>query len=239
MKHLVGNIYGILTQFGFLNSYVLKLDDGLALIDIGLDAKHVDRVFDGLKEFSWSPGDIKHVLITHAHYDHCGGLAELQRRINVTTYAHRLDAPIIRGEQSVHFADPKDLSGLPRLMYSAMSRNLPTTTPARVDVDLNDNESLDAIYEGLQVVHLPGHSYGQVGFWLSNEKMLLGGDVMMHTPFRLTMPIRAVSPDWSAAKESIRRVGGMGVDALFLGHGKPIHSGAAPEIEKLIQRIGR
>ncbi|MEQ8676504.1 MAG: MBL fold metallo-hydrolase [Aggregatilineales bacterium] len=238
MKHLVGNVYGILTQFGFLNSYVLTLDDGVAVIDIGLDRKHVERLFDGLKKFGWSETDIKHIFITHAHYDHCGGLADLQRQVNATTYAHRLDAPIIRGEKQPSLANPDELSGIPRLMYNVVFRNPPTSTPARVDIELGNDDTLDAIYPGMQIVHLPGHSYGQIGVWLSQEKMLIGGDVMMRTPFRLTMPIRAASPDWSAAKDSIRKVGSMGVDALFLGHGQPITTGAATQIDKLVRHIG-
>ncbi len=240
MKHLNDTVYGILTQFNFLNSYVIKTDDGVVVVDIGLDEKHVDRLVDGLQKFGWSLDDVTHILITHSHYDHCGGLAALQRRIpNVTTYAHRLDARVIRGEQPQTYATREELSGIPRMMYGPFISNQPPLTPARIDVEVNDGDVLDQVMAGLTVVHLPGHSYGQVGFWMPEKRALLGGDVMIRTPFRLAMPVRVASPDWEEAKASIRKVGTMNVDALYLGHGTPITANAHEKIAKLVAHIDR
>lgn len=238
MRHITGDVYGVLTQFGFLNSYVLKLTNGVALIDLGMDAAHLEKIEQGLTANGWSLDDVKHIFITHCHYDHVGALADLQRKVNAPTYAHRLDAPVIRGEQAPVYAQKDELGGLARLTHRLFISNIKPTTPARVDVELNDGDSLDNVYPGMQAIHLPGHSYGQIGLWLANERILIGGDVMIRTPFRLTMPVRSASPDWEQAKESIRKVGKLPVDALCVGHGQPITENAAPQIAKLVQRIG-
>lgn len=105
-----------------------------------------------------------------------------------------------------------------------MATNRQVIEPARVDVELDDGDSLDQVLPGMQVVYLPGHSYGQVGYYIPQDKLLIGGDVMMHFFGSLRMPLRFVSPDWTAVKASIRKVAEMDIDILCLGHGKVIYN---------------
>lgn len=72
---------------------------------------------------------------------------------------------------------------------------------------------------------------------MPEAKLLIGGDVMFHTPIGMTMPFRVASPDWQEAKRSIKRVAEMGVEALCLGHGRPVMHGAHQRIAQLAQRL--
>ena len=98
MKKLTENVYGILTKFGYLNQYVIVNDGFVTVVDMLLGSSDVDNLERELQTQGWSLDNVKHVLITHAHPDHIGGLPEFQRRSNATTYAHRIDAMVIRGE---------------------------------------------------------------------------------------------------------------------------------------------
>ena len=44
-------------------------------------------------------GSLKHILLTHAHRSHLGGLSELKRMSGATVYAHEWEADIIAGER--------------------------------------------------------------------------------------------------------------------------------------------
>ena len=235
MEKISENVYGILTKFGYLNQYVIVNDSTLAVVDMMLGKSDVDHLERELSTQGLSLDQVQHMLITHAHSDHIGGLAEFQTRSNATTYAHRLDAKIIRGEADPVFANPDELGWLNRLIRQQVSQQT-SSEPARVDIDLAGGEHLDDILEGLQVIHLPGHSHGQVGFYIPSQKLLLGGDVMMYYLGSLRMPIRAVSPDWQAVKESIRQVAELDVDILCLGHGKPLYN-ANPIIQEFAERL--
>lgn len=236
MLKIQEHLYGILTYGGYLNYYVIASGDALAVIDIGLGKGDVNRLERELAAHNWSLEQVQYILITHAHPDHIGGLAELQRRCNAHTCAGRLDAPVVRGDQISPTANLSELSWFLRPIARAMA-NTPPRAPARVDRELSDGDTLDEVLPGLQVVGLPGHSYGQVGYWLPESRTLIGGDVMMRMPWRLTMPLRAPSPDWGEVKRSIFKVAGMNVETLCLGHGRPIIGGAAAHIQKLVSRI--
>lgn len=235
MQPLTKHLYGNLTLAQFMNSYLLDTGNGLVVIDTGTSPKHIITLEKGLSERGWKLSDIKHIFITHCHYDHIGGLAYLQTKTDAPTYAHPADIPIIRGERPPTYAKPDELGTINRfLLKSMVKRQFPT---GRVDIEITDNQVLDAIFPNLTVIHLPGHSDGQIGFWLPDEKLLIGGDVMMHMPFGMIMPTRAASPDWTQAKQSIKRVAEMGIDAICVGHGRPVMHDAHIKIDKLAQRI--
>lgn len=235
MQKITDNVYGILSRFGYVNQYLIVNGDVLAVVDMMLGAADVDRLETELAAQGWRLEQVRHVLITHAHQDHIGGLAEFQRRSNARTYAHRIDAQVIRGEAERTFANPDELGWFHRIVYRGLSRSAPSAL-ARVDVDLGDGDALNHIMDSLQVVHLPGHSHGQVGYYLANQNLLIGGDVMICLFGSLRMPFRVASPDWDAAKQSIRRVQALEIDILCLGHGKPVFK-ARSKIEGFVQRL--
>ena len=234
MYQITENLYAIFTKGKFLNYFLIANRDTLTVIDIALGSSDVDRLEHELSEKSWSIEQVKYILITHAHPDHIGGLAELQKRTNAHTYVHRLDAPIVRGEQSQVFADVNEVGFFTRMMISMMKGN--TTTPARVDTELTDGDVLNDILHGLEVIHLPGHSYGHSGFWLPAERILIGGDVMMNFPWGLGFPLRMPSPDWVAVKDSIRKVADMNPKMLCVAHGSLVTENVSEKINRLLAK---
>lgn len=232
MLQITDHIYGIMTKMSFLNYYVIKNGDVLTVVDIGLNAADVDNLEKEIIGQGWSMEQIQHILITHAHPDHIGGLAALQERVNAHTYTHRLDAPVVRGEEAGALAKPEELGFFGRMMLSNISGMM--IDPARVDTEFNGGEVLVDILPGLEVIHLPGHSYGQCGFWLPDEKLLIGGDVIMNFPWGISTPFRAPSPDWKAVMESIRQVAKLEPEIICLGHGRIIRGNVRDKIAHLV-----
>lgn len=229
MQPISEHVYGIFSRFGFLNFYVIKQGDVLTVVDTGLRDEDIDQLKADLEDIGLSLDQIQHILITHAHFDHIGGLAELQERTNATTYVHRLDAPIVRGEQAPTYARGEELGVFGRFGLSRLQSQRPPR-PARVDVELQDGQILNAIGAGVQVVHLPGHSYGQCGYWLPDDGVLIGGDVMVNLPWRVGMPVRMASPDWDAVKVSIQKAAALQPSIICVGHGRPIRG---PRLQRL------
>jgi len=59
--------------------YLLIKDDYCILVDCGsgTEASH-ENLLDGLSHFGYGPGDLTHILFTHAHIDHYGGMSLLK-----------------------------------------------------------------------------------------------------------------------------------------------------------------
>jgi glyoxylase-like metal-dependent hydrolase (beta-lactamase superfamily II) len=154
MKRITKQVYGVLRYFQFMNFYVIDTGAGFLVVDTGLDKASVPALERGLQALRASISDVKAILITHGHGDHIGGLPALQERLpNIPTYAHELDAPIIRGEAPPVYAGATDLRGLPRLMLGMLPAKL---SPSRVDVEVRDVDVLGDLLPGLTVIHLPG-----------------------------------------------------------------------------------
>ncbi|WP_410512344.1 MBL fold metallo-hydrolase [Paenibacillus sp. BR2-3] len=106
--------------------------------------------------------EIEAILLTHAHFDHMGGVDEIRKLKNCPVYLHALE--------SEWLTNPK-LNG--SLMWPNVSPPL-TTEPA--EYDLAEGQTLKLIGLDFKVYHTPGHSPGSVSFLCGND--LFSGDVL-------------------------------------------------------------
>lgn len=73
-------------SLGFVSAYVLVRGREAAIIDTGT-AGSGDAIADGLAAAGVGPSDVRHIILTHDHGDHAGGLAELEGGMtNATVY---------------------------------------------------------------------------------------------------------------------------------------------------------
>jgi len=74
------------------NCYVVqhKISGEQAIIDPGNAADSIAEVV------LHHGGQLRHILLTHAHHDHVGAVAELRRRFDIPCYLHAQDARLLR-----------------------------------------------------------------------------------------------------------------------------------------------
>ena len=217
------------------NVYLVEGRDGLALIDAGGQGA-LRALEPQLRSSRFRLTDISHILVTHGHFDHVGGLAEVQAATGAAVWAHRLDAPVVRGDRPVVRPEPRSLGHFDRWVGRIIQGPQP---PAPVHHEMDAGE-LGVLRAGLEVVHLPGHSAGQVGFWFPEARLLLGGDVLTHfVPWRLTLPLASYTADMAEAERSVQKVAQLGVATLGLGHGAPLVKNAYDYIEGVARRLTR
>lgn len=168
-----------------------------AVVDPGGD---VERILAKVAALGVEPTQI---WITHAHIDHVGGVAALQRA---------LDIPVMGS----HNADQLLLEGLP---LAADMFGLPAPEPYVPTQWLDDGDVLTLGKMQFDVMHCPGHAPGHVVFINQAARCLLAGDVLFHGSIGRTDLPGGNSKQLLA---SIKRLWSLGDDMQVLsGHGEP------------------
>ncbi|MGB2895849.1 MAG: MBL fold metallo-hydrolase [Anaerolineales bacterium] len=154
----------------------------------------------------------RQILLTHAHADHSGGLGAIRAAWSVPVLCHKAEAPFINGESDYRFLPSKNPLFL-------VTRNfLQTAWGIPVAKTLESGESA----AGMAVIHLPGHSPGQIGFLHPHDQAMICGDAVMNLRGRLSPPVTAFSQDPNLAAASMRRLSELDFIHLLPSHGDPI-----------------
>jgi glyoxylase-like metal-dependent hydrolase (beta-lactamase superfamily II) len=169
-------------------------------------------------------GTLRRLVLTHFHDDHAGGAAEAGSWPGVTVFAHRADAPIVRGD---HPAPPPELTAFERQLHAQVAKGLTRAPAARVDVELDDGDVLD-IGDGARVVHVPGHTDGSIALHLPAERVLFTGDVIAHHEGQLM--VGPFNLDRELAAASAHALAALDVDTACFGHGEALVGGAGERL---------
>lgn len=89
---IAGNLYYVGNED--LASYLIATPDGLILINCGR-RESAPMIEQNVERLGFSFRDIRMMLISHAHFDHCGSSAEIVKRTGAKFYVMEPDVPVI------------------------------------------------------------------------------------------------------------------------------------------------
>lgn len=98
---IVGNLYYV--GASGVSSYLIATPEGHILLDTGF-RETVPAIESSIKKLGFRMEDIRLLLICHAHCDHAGGVAEIQRRTHARFPANPGDAPLLASGGKGDFA---------------------------------------------------------------------------------------------------------------------------------------
>jgi hydroxyacylglutathione hydrolase len=125
----------------------------------------IDPAWDGeliLKEASSRGWQIDQIWLTHAHFDHIGGIAGMVHGLQQppSVALHPADLPLYRAEGGARF-------------FGMLIGENPDPT-----LKLENGQKLSLGEYKFEVRHTPGHTAGHVVFYCETEKVLFCGDVI-------------------------------------------------------------
>ena len=224
MQRLRKGLY-LLEAAGWSNCYLIEGTHGLTLFDTG-HPRAAPQLIAEIENNGFVLKDIEEIVLSHAHWDHAGGARGLLERHRVKIYAHGADIPAIRGQ-----AEP------PRGLGPRLQRFLRTLRhsyrPIDVVVPLDEGDTLRALPQW-QVLRLPGHTPGSIALFHPSDKVLLCGDALGNRNGRLALPPDRYSQDPVAARESVRKLASLDLEALGCGHGPVLGTRAGLAVQELL-----
>jgi metallo-beta-lactamase class B len=140
---VIGNVYYVGSQG--LASYLITTPQGHILINSSLESS-VPLIRESIEKLGFHFGDVKILLISHAHWDHCAGSAAIKELTGAKYMVMDADIPEIEagGKGNFQYGD------------SATSRYQPT----KVDRVLHDGDEV-RLGDAVLTAHLtPGHTKG-------------------------------------------------------------------------------
>jgi len=138
------------------NCYVVGCEATMrgAVIDPGGEGKRLVR------EIEDSGLTIEYVLITHAHFDHIGGIADVVEATGARLAIHPNEQPLLEADGGAS-------------MWGLQVKSSPAP-----DVMLSDGEIIEVGELDFEVLLTPGHSPGGVTFYEADEGVAFVGDVL-------------------------------------------------------------
>ena len=178
--------------------YLVDASSELVLIDTGAGLSF-DRIEKNIRSTGFEPAQIWHIIATHCHIDHIGGLAPLVQRYGSLVIAHEFDRAGIEGENN-------DLTAAS--MYGIDYR------PVKVDILIKgEAESLRLGDLDFNFIHTPGHTPGSISPYIDTKdgRVLFGQDI--HGPFSSSW-----GSDLSQWRKSMEKLLALKADVLCEGH---------------------
>ena len=226
-KQVVPGVFRISTPG--VNAFLLAGDD-VVLIDAQLP-RRLPKLLAAVRAAGRRPEDVRHIVITHYHLDHVGGLADAAEATGATVHVHPGDADVVRQGREA----PIRPIGIGRVVlpafYALRSKRF---RPAPIDHEIADGDVIGET--GLRAIHTSGHTLGHVSYlWPEQGGVLFVGDALANNLGRLDFGYSC--EDMDAAKRSLRKLAELDFETAVFGHGLSIKRNAATKFRRKLERL--
>lgn len=207
---------------------VLIAEEELTLIDAGFRGSSA-YIVDFVRSLGRSEAEIGLIIITHNHYDHAGGVAELRGLTPARVAAHQADI----GDNGHQPSYPRMIQKTLRIPPFSALRPVFLSQTGGVDIPLVGGEVFEPL-GGLEVIHTPGHTPGSISLFSPRRRLLIVGDALNR---RRWLPPKMASIDQAQAIDSIKKLARLDFDILCYGHGRPLSKDARARMQAFLDKI--
>lgn len=170
------------------NCLFVDTGESRILVDTGVGREHEGRFQDHLEAEGLLPDSIDHIIFTHGHADHIGGITDADANLvfsNTQYWMSKAEWDYWQDEASVEHEPPHAVAGA--------KKNLPLIAD---QIHLIETEG--EILPGVSVFHIPGHTVGMMGLLIESngEKLIVAAD-SFHRPLQIE------HTEWNAQSDRV------------------------------------
>ncbi len=169
-----------------LNSYIIISEDKNLIIDTGFNRKECkDALMKGIKELGLDLNNT-YLLVTHLHADHSGLAGELNKA-GVKVYAGKIDGKLINEMSSDEYWQGFEEY---KILFDLEKDNISFDDHPGYKYCLKEPIDFIPLVEGdvlsigeysFEVIDIPGHTPGHIGFYEKKHKLFFGGDHVLES----------------------------------------------------------
>lgn len=210
---------------GYVNAYIVERDNNLLLIDSGLNKKA--KMILGYINEELKDKTISKVLITHHHIDHTKGLHHIHQHHHPKIYSSKIDGEVISGERKGQLPN---VTLLKPLIYILKPFIWPK--PVKELTYVKDGEMV----ENFEVISLPGHTMGSLGF-LQENVLFSGDNGVTDNQGNVIFAPKIFTENHEENERSLKKMATYKFDMLLSGHGAPILEDASLRTLDAVERF--
>ena len=190
--------------------YLVSGPDGLVMIDAGGGTDGM-RILENIRLEGFDPADIKAILLTHNHFDHSCGAAELREITGCEVYLSW------RSKEMLETGSAED-AGLDLAIEHGVYPPDFRYQNCTVDVAVHDGDLIEVAGLRFRAIEVDGHSPDSICYLIDidGSRNLFAGDVLFYGG--VIGLINAPGSNMDGYRKDLKKLAGLNVDGLFPGH---------------------
>ncbi|MCC6328416.1 MAG: MBL fold metallo-hydrolase [Acidobacteria bacterium] len=211
--------------------YLVKGPDGLVLIDAG-GGTDGEMIFENIRSEGFDPDDIKALLLTHVHFDHSCGAAEIRERTGCRVYLSANSRDLL--EQGT-----AEEAGLDKAIEKGIYPEWFQFKNCVVDQAVEDGDQISVAGLEFSAIGVDGHSPDSICYLveINGSRDLFCGDVLFYGG--VIGLINAPGSTMEGYRKDLGKLAGSKIDGLYPGHFLFTVSGGQRHIDAAIEQINK
>ncbi len=209
--------------------YLVKGPDGLVLIDAG-GGTDGEKIFENIRREGFDPRDIKALLLTHVHFDHSCGAAEVRERTGCKVY-------ISGNTRELLERGTAEEAGLDKAIEKGIYPDGFQFRNCTVDQAVQDGDVIESAGLEFTAISVDGHSLDSICYLveINGSRDLFCGDVLFYGG--VIGLINAPGSTMEGYRQDLAKLAGSNIDGLYPGHFLFTVSGGQRHIDAAIEQI--
>ncbi len=211
--------------------YLLKGTDGLVLIDAG-GGTDGERIFENIRREGFDPSDVKALLLTHIHFDHSCGAAEIRERTGCKVYISANTRELLEHGTA-------EEAGLDKAIEKGIYPEWFQLRNCVVDQPVEDGDVISVAGLEFRAISVDGHSPDSICYLveMNGSRNLFLGDVLFYGG--IIGLINAGGSTMEGYRKDLTKLAGLDIDGFYPGHFLFTVTGGQRHIDAAIAQLNK